>query len=467
MNRFVTTRGMLTGGAIVRGTTGVDIGYDLAGQRISAKSILPDGTPRAPVCAGAKHALPGNNLIADHPAWCHSRSPIPAAKSRPAKVEKSVQAQQSDTASRLQRLSGYLERDPENPGLLADAASAAFAEKEFGRAEELLDRLERLAPPLPPELLNLRGLAAIHERRFDDAVVAFGALRTAGQGDPAIAFNLAWSHAMLNQFESALDLLDDEVVAVSPRAPALKIQMLQHLDRYDEALAVGEALAERFPDNGPLMGALATLAMDAGKADLARDYAARAGDDPEALAARGVLALETEDLAGAEAMLDQSIAARANNPRAWVGKGLARLAAGDAAAGAAAIDHGAEQFGDHIGSWIASGWAHFVAGNLDQARTSFDRALAIDPNFGETHGALAVLDLLGGDAVSARRRTDTALRLDRTAFGGILAKTMLLDAAGDAQAAQALRERALNTPIGSDGRTIAQALAGMSLRSGR
>ncbi|WP_157215363.1 LysM peptidoglycan-binding domain-containing protein [Flavisphingomonas formosensis] len=40
MNRFVTTKGTLSGGQIVRGYTGTDIGYDKAGQRISATSTI-------------------------------------------------------------------------------------------------------------------------------------------------------------------------------------------------------------------------------------------------------------------------------------------------------------------------------------------------------------------------------------------------------------------------------------------
>ncbi|WP_198350809.1 tetratricopeptide repeat protein [Flavisphingomonas formosensis] len=366
----------------------------------------------------------------------------------------------------MHRLLGFLERDPANPRLLADAATAAFEERDPDRTEALLARLEQAAPPLPPPLVHLRGLVALQAGRFDEAAAAFESVLEAGSADAAVRFNLAWAHAMRNRHEDALALLHDEVVAASPRAPSLKVQMLHHLERYEEGLAAGVALAERFPDNAPLMAALATLAIDAGKGDLARHYAERAGDDPEALAARGVLALDGSEPGEAEAMLDRSLAARANNPRAWVGKGLARLAAGDAATGATAIDRGAQQFGDHLGSWIAAGWAHFVAGDAAAARARFERAIAIDATFGEAHGGLAVLDLLAGDTDGARRRTETALRLDRAGLGGTLAKTMMLDAAGDSSTAQALRERALHLPIGPDGQTIAQALARLSFRMG-
>lgn len=43
MNRFVVTKGVLSGGAIVRGSTGVDIQYDAAGQRVVAISTKTNG----------------------------------------------------------------------------------------------------------------------------------------------------------------------------------------------------------------------------------------------------------------------------------------------------------------------------------------------------------------------------------------------------------------------------------------
>jgi len=61
---------------------------------------------------------------------------------------------------------------------------------------------------------------------------------------------------------------------------------------------------------------------------------------------------------------------------------------------------------------------------------------------------------------SLRRESEIAVRLDRNSLGGALATSMLLDRSGKADAARRVRETALSTPLGPDGRTIAQALAG-------
>ena len=362
---------------------------------------------------------------------------------------------------KLERLMHFLERDPENLSLLADAAGAAFDAREFALAAELLERHGALKP-LPPTLVNLKGLVAIAQQRFSDAIAVFEDLRAQGQNDPVLRFNLAWSKAMLGEYQQTLDLLDDDTLAASPRAAALKIQMMHHLELYDDALVEGERLAQKFPNNPALMGTMATLAMDADRVDLAKSYAERAGDDAEGRAALGMLTLEEHDVAGSLAMFEQAIAAQPKNPRAWLGKGLALMMSGDPAAGASALDKGAEIFQDHLGSWIAAGWAHYVNGDIAKAREDFERSIAIDPNFSESHGGLAVVQLKEGKLDEARRSADIALRLDKNCFGGALAKSLLLEQAGHRQAAEKIRDVALNTPVGPHGQTIAQALFGFA-----
>jgi tetratricopeptide (TPR) repeat protein len=364
---------------------------------------------------------------------------------------------------KLERLLRFLERDPGNPLLLADAASAAFDERDFVQAADLIARHEAIAA-LSPALTNLKGLTALAQQRYEDAIAIFEALRADGQNDPALRFNLAWSKAMVNAWQDALDLLDDDTLAVSLRAPALKIQMMHHLELYDDALTEGARLAERFPGNQALMGTMATLAMDAERIDLAKSYAERAGDDSEGLAALGMLTLGEHDVTASLQMFDGALRTQPNNPRAWLGKGLALMMSGDGLKGADALEKGAGIFQDHLGSWVAAGWAHYVNKDIAKARASFEHALALDPNFAESHGGLAVVNIAEGKLDDARRNSDIALRLDKNCFGGALAKSLLLQERGNTQAAQKIVEMALSTPVGPGGQTIAQAIMGFGSR---
>ena len=136
---------------------------------------------------------------------------------------------------------------------------------------------------------------------------------------------------------------------------------------------------------------------------------------------------------------------------------------GEADAAPADIDRGAELFGTHLGSWIAAGWAHFIAGDHAAARARFERALALDPTFAESHGGLAVIDVAEGKLKQASERTKVALRLDRECYGAALARSLLASSAGNPARAKAILDQALVTPVDASGRTIAQSLARMGL----
>jgi tetratricopeptide (TPR) repeat protein len=368
--------------------------------------------------------------------------------------------------SRLGALRDYLAADPENLTLLADAANVAFDEADFDEARNFLARYHAIEI-LPQSLVNLEGLIALRTGRLDDAAAKFDSLIKQGVNEPSVCFNRAWIHALNAEHEAALALLDNRTSMVTPRAQALKVQTLHHLGRIDEALAVGADMAAQNPDNDLLLGALSVAAMDADNLDLARRYAAQAKGGADALTTRGLIALDEGDLGGSQALFENALAEHSDAPRAWLGKGLGHIAAGQIPEGTAALTKGAEIFGDHLGSWIALGWTQFIARDNKAARATFERALALDENFAETHGGLAVLDLADGDIDGAQRRSAIALRLDRNCFGGMLSKMLLLEAQGDADAARRIWDKAINLPAGADGKTLAQAMIGLGLNPAR
>jgi tetratricopeptide (TPR) repeat protein len=329
----------------------------------------------------------------------------------------------------------------------------------------LLARYAELSPP-PHSLgiVHLQGLLALQEKRYEEAANLFAQV-LAEQNDPAVRFNLGFAQAMRGDFAAADAAIDQEAALSASAGPALKVRSLHKLERLDEALEVGATLLERRPDDARLAGALALAALDAERTDLAAAYAARAGEHPDGLSTLGALALDGGDLAGSAALFDRALALRPEDGRALVGKGLSLLVEQDPRA-VDYLDRGADAFGDHLGSWIAAGWAYFSRGDMKASRARFERALELDDTFAETHGSLAVLDLVGGDIEGAKKRTQIALRLDPKCFSGALAQTLLLAAAGDAEKAERVRDLALSAPIGADGRTLAQAIAMFGTRLG-
>lgn len=367
---------------------------------------------------------------------------------------------------RLETLLQFIEQDPENLTLIADAARVAFDANHADQTIELIARYKTLAEP-PAELLCLEGMAELRSGRFEAAAALFDGLISSGFGGPVVRFNRAWVHAIKEEHEAALALLDDDVLAVTDRAASLKVQTLHHLGRIEEALTVGAEIAGRFPGNDQLLGALSVAAMDADDMALACQYAASAKGGADALTTQGLIALNDSNPVQSLDLFDRALAEQPNAPRAWIGKGLGLISIGQIEPGIEALRKGAEIFGDHLGSWIALGWTQFMERDLAAARETFSHALSLDDNFAETHGGLAVLDFAEGKLESAERRANVALRLDRECFGGMLARILLTEANGNAVAAQRLWEKAINLPAGVEGKTLAQAMVGLGLDPGR
>jgi tetratricopeptide (TPR) repeat protein len=366
------------------------------------------------------------------------------------------------SSGRLERLMGYLASDETNLSLLSDAAEAALHEHKPEMARELLQRYAGLSP-LGERETNIAGLAALRLGAFEDAAAHFGALVAAHPDDPSLRFNQAWTLAMLKQFEPALALLDAATARALPQGAMLQVQLMHELGQFDEATLIAREHIALFPEHPGLLAAVSVLAVDVEDMDLARACASKAGDHPDALTTLGILALGEARDDDAAVMFGRALAANASSPRAWIGKGLVELTRGAPGEAALHIERGAVMFDSHIGSWIAAGWAHFLNNNMEAARAAFERALALDHNFAESHGSLAVIALVEGRTADAKRLTETAMRLDRSSFAAALARALLFEAEGKPQLARAIVERAMHAPIDASGVTIAQAIAKRAL----
>lgn len=373
-----------------------------------------------------------------------------------------VQASDGMADSRFDRLRSYLEQDPGNPALIADAIEAGLAEKRVDDAEALL-----ISHPLDaPRTAYLAGLVAMHRHDWPRAASHYQSLMGAGDASPAIRFNLAWSLAMDKQFDAALAALDAATAEALPQAAELEIRMRHQIGEFDEAGARARDLLSLHPEHRGLNAAVATLAIDIEDTALAAQCARVAGDHPEALTTLGTLALETEDSATARLLFSQALQRDPTSPRALIGQGLSRLLESDSAGAALDLDRGAQGFETHLGSWIAAGWAHFIGGDTVTARARFEHALAIDDSFAEIHGSLAALDILDGNIEEARRRIAIARRLDRASFSAALAEMLLASGSGDTDKAKRIFEIALATPLDASGRTLGQSFARLAARGG-
>jgi len=361
----------------------------------------------------------------------------------------------------FEQMAKFLDLDPENLNLLADAANSAAEEGRWREVENLVARYGAIDEP-PTDLINLRGLAALALEDFATAKADFATVLAAAPGETGVIYNLAYAYAQSGQHLTALDLLDDDVVRTIPTGAALKVQLLHQLGDPQEALNWGAGFADNIADHPGLASALAIAALESEDFGRAGRFAGQAGATPEGLSTLGMLALDQARPDEALVLFEDAVARGPDNARARLGRGLVLMAQDRPQEAVVDLDRAAGIFQTHLGTWIAAGWAHFVNGDLATSRQRFETALAIDDTFAECHGGLAVLDAMAGEVESATRGADIALRLDRMSLGGHLAKILLAAAKGDSAKAERLRTLALNMAITPDGRTINQISASLA-----
>ncbi len=358
-------------------------------------------------------------------------------------------------STRLDRLLGYLEQDPANPQLVADAATCAFEAGSLDQCEALLARYQA-AHALPPALVHLRGLLAMARGEFGKAVEWFEALGELA-GQPAVRYNIAYAQAMSGRHEAAA-MLDQAVLGAIPEAATLKLRGLHALGRLDEARQFGLAHAERANADATLVGAVATLMFDRGELDAAQRLAARAPDTADGLVIAGLVALDDNDVPSATKLLQRALQHNPREARATLGLGLCLFAEARFEAAGGMLDDAAARLATHAGAWVAAGWAYLLDGKAGAARERFEHAVELDRGMAEAHGALAVAEFQEDRLQEARHHAQVALRLDPACLSGALAQSLLTGHHGDADGADAIRQAVLNRPLDRHGRSLMQVL---------
>ncbi|WP_081085001.1 tetratricopeptide repeat protein [Burkholderia territorii] len=362
--------------------------------------------------------------------------------------------------ARLDRLLTFLDEDSKNLSLLADTAAAAASAHQFQLCNELLARYEAIQP-LSPSLINMRGLSAMSEGRFEAALGDFRIL-IEHDANPILYYNFAYASAMCGDFGPAAGIAPPCLEAIA-EAATLKLRALHYLGRFDEAIRMCALVDQATPPPG-FAGAYASLLFDLGDVENARRHAARAPDSPDSLVILGLAELEAGHIERATELLERATESNPLEARATLGRGLCLLAQERFPDAAVTLDRAAERLASHAGSWLAAGWAWLFAGNTATATERFQHAAVLDRGFAEAQGSLAVALQLQGRREDSRRHADIALRLNPESLSGTLAKTLELEANNHTASASALKDAVLNRPLGSSGRTLAQSLALFGLK---
>lgn len=386
-------------------------------------------------------------------------SPTPPA-SAPGGSDRLQQALQ-----RLDRLEGYLRSDPQNNTLRIDAFETALSCSAWDRAAQHLEAGQAAGTDALGWTLR-EGDFWLAQREDDRARAVLEQLQGAVHDNPVLRdvliHNLAFIDFRQGHSAQAIARLD----AAMQRAPRSGAQAVQAstaaalqtlwLRAHHQAGLVDEACdwARQCEQAGEALapgaaGVAALIAIDADELALAQRWCAQATvEEParwnsETLVAAGTLALGLRQAARALELAEAALARNAREGRAWSLRAFAQMLAQDLQGALASFAEAVQHAPGHIGTWIGRAWAQLLAQDLPAARASFESALALDRNFGESHGGLAVVLAMQGERDTAAQHAEFAERLDRRNLSAQFARAILQGEVADQAGLLRLAKRIL------------------------
>lgn len=349
---------------------------------------------------------------------------------------------------KLARLLGFLSQDPENDRLRGEVFQVALESGDFAEAAYHL-ATAREARPGEAAWRQREAHLALAQGRFAEAQDLLLELVDQSPDEPSFRWDLAYTHFALKAFapaqEAAARLIEDP--AVGALAFALWLRCAHHLGQLKEGLEAFTAALTHRSMSAEAYGVASLMAFDAFKAAEARSWSALAlqaePGQHEALVVQGSLALGRAEAPAALALFQRALDHHPVDGRTWSGLAFGRFLALDFPGALHAFRQAVTFMPDHVGTWIGYGWCQVMAGELPAALATFEHAVALDRNFAESHGALAVALARLNQRAEAEREIEIALKLDPKSLSARYAQAILTGEADNSAAFQRMAQRVL------------------------
>lgn len=369
-----------------------------------------------------------------------------------------MQSQLSQGAAalaRLEKLQHYLQGDPGNITLLLDAIETALVAGALEQAE----RLSKDAAALYPDDTRVtaqRGHIMLERASYAEAADLFASINSASP-HMTLAYNQAYALTRLARYQEAADVLLPYAEIAPPPVMVALLRALHHAGHANQAAELAAKAESRMAGDADFLSAASLAYIDTGDAPtalrMAQQALAGAHRPMEAVVASATLLLGEGDQTQASALFQEAVTRQPRDGRSWSGLGMASLMARDLPSAREHLTRALDFMPRHIGTWHALGWCYLFMGLLDQAKSAFDSALALDRNFGDSHGGLAVVAAFSGDRAAAQKSIDRALGLDPTSLSARYAQMALGGQLDDPERFQLLARKLLSTrqsPLGTN-----------------
>ena len=357
---------------------------------------------------------------------------------------------QQELGARVARLESYLSSDPDNNVLLVDAFETALQAALFSKAEQFLADAQSRQTDTTAWQFRASNLY-LAQGRLQDAQAVLISLEELQGPHPAIIHNLAFICFQKNDFAGALELLGNVLDNVGhtvqdiSQLQVLWLRCMHRLLRLEEALeyALQQQKVNRLSDQAA--GIASLVAVDLGNMELAATWARQAlasnPEQVEALVANATVALSQKNTDLSRQCLLRALTKNATDGRVLSLLGFTEMYDMKIDQALPYLQDAVVYMPKHIGTHLGLGWLYFIQKNLDAASAEFDAALALDRNFSESHGAIAVIAAMQNQVEKAEQHIELALRLDKTNFSAPYAQAILSGEANDAEAIKRLAQR--------------------------
>jgi len=355
-------------------------------------------------------------------------------------------------ANRLTRLLGFLERDPSNISLLLEVLALTITAGDMHQAQQLIAHVETQHIEDSTVWAHMTHLQLLI-RNFAAAAECGDKAIQAGISHPAVLLNTAYGHfysgsyahsaAILTKLTSAHDASVDSLL--------LHARALHHLTASEEAEQLVTRALQIEPEHIEAKGLLALLHYERedneGALRLAHEVLAQNTNQLDALLACGAVHFEQGNIEASRKTWRHTVAAHPTCGRAWSGLAQVEFNEMEFTDAEAHLKTAVTFMPDHIGTWHLLAWIYILRGDSALARAALDKSYALDRTFGETHGGLAIVDVLDGKLDAAQLGIRRALKLNPACMSAHYAEMLLLQKAGKTEEIKALVQHVLDQQV--------------------
>ncbi|MBI3229331.1 MAG: tetratricopeptide repeat protein [Burkholderiales bacterium] len=363
-----------------------------------------------------------------------------------------------DALAQLEKMEGYLAQDPGNFELLARVIDLALEAQQWQRA---LTHTEAAVKQFPddPYMRYRRGHALFALQQYAEAEAAFASV---DDHNINLSISLAIAQQAQGKHQETVDtLLPWEDAPDLPAHGLLALlRSMHHVAQLEEAMAIFHTHQARMMQEASVLSAVSLILLDLNQIEEAgrmSEAALALGPRPlEALLTSGTLALgfATPDIA--VELFNEVLTLQPKEGRSWAGLGMASMLKRDMHGAIAQLEKAAQYLPTHIGTLHTLAWCKIFIGDIAGAGQVFEQALALDRNFGESHGGIAVVAALRGEREVAQAAIERALRLDRQGLAARYAEMVLSGVTADPERFRALAFRIMSKHPSSFGNNLAE-----------